>query len=190
MKQQSEIEYSEIRDPQSELERRARALARLPAKEEVEGGTLHLVTFPLGEERYGVEITLVREIQSLESQAWTRVPCTPHFIFGAVNIRGRIYSMMDIARFLGLPSRPLSETAHVLLVQDEGQGGEGEMELSILADDLPQVASVPLAEVQPPSATISTQAQKYIHGVTADMLIILDLERLLSEPGIRVHEEV
>ena len=97
---------SEIENRKSKiLEERARALARLPAKEEVEGGTLHLVTFPLGEERYGVEITLVQEIQSLESQAWTRVPCTPHFIFGAVNIRGRIYSVMDIARFLGLPSR-------------------------------------------------------------------------------------
>ncbi len=172
------------------LEQRARVLARLPTEEAAEGDTLHLVTFPLGEERYGVEVTLVQEVQPVESQTWSPVPCTPDFIVGAVNIRGRIYSMMDVARFLGLPRRPLSETAHVLLVRGGDQGGEGEVELSILADDVPQVASVPLAEVQPSSATVSTQVQEYVRGVTDDMLIILDVERLLSDPGIIVHKEV
>ena len=177
-------------EAQRTLEERARSLAHPPAEEEVEGETLRLVAFSLKEERYGVEITLVHEIQPLDSRTWSRVPCTPGFIVGAVNIRGRIYSVMDIGRFLGLPSRPLSETAHVLLVRGGDREVEEGMELSILADDLPQVVNVPLAEVQPPSATISNQAQKYVRGVTADMLIILDLERLLSEPGIRVHEEV
>ena len=181
--------YETIRNPQSELERRARALARLPTEVEVESETLHLVTFSLGEERYGVEITLVEGIQPLQSQTWAHVPCTPGFIVGAVNIRGRIYSVMDVGRFLGLPPRPLSETAHVLLVRNGSQGATGEMELGILADDLPQVANIPLTEVQPPSATISNQAQKYVQGVTADMLIILHLERLLSDPAIIVDEE-
>jgi len=181
--------YETIRNPQSELERRARALARLPTEVEAKSETLHLVTFSLGEERYGVEITLVEGIQPLQSQTWAHVPCTPGFIVGAVNIRGRIYSVMDVGRFLGLPPRPLSETAHVLLVRNGSQGATGEMELGILADDLPQVANIPLTEVQPPSATISNQAQKYVQGVTADMLIILHLERLLSDPAIIVDEE-
>ncbi len=183
------MKQSEIRIPKSELERRARALAHLLIEDEVGGETLHLVTFSLGEERYGVEITLVQVIQPLESQTWSLVPCTPAFIVGAVNVRGRIYSVMDIARFLALPPRPLSETAHVLLVRNGDRGAEGEMELGILTDDLPQVINVPLAEVQPASATISPQAQKYVRGVTADMLVILDLERLLSDPAIIVRQE-
>jgi len=171
------------------LEERARALARLPA-EESESETLHLVTFSLGEEHYGVEITLVQEIQPLESHTWSPVPCTPDFIVGAINIRGHVYSMMDMGRFLGLPSRPLSETAHILLVWDEGRGGKEGMELSILTDDLPQVINVPLSKIRPPSAAVSTQAQKYIRGVMADLLIVLDLKRLLADPDIIVHEEV
>jgi purine-binding chemotaxis protein CheW len=177
---------------QSEMEllkERARALARLPPAEAVEGEVLRLVTFPLAEERYGVELTLLQEVQPLKRQTWSPVPCAPGFIVGAVNIRGRIYSVMDIGRFLGLPSRPLSETAHVLLVQGGDRWGEGEMELGILADDMPQVANVPLAQVQPPT-TISNQAREYVRGVTGDMLIILDPERLLSDPGIIVHEEL
>ncbi len=186
------MNQSEIVNQKSEmeiLERRARVLARLPTEEAAEGETLHLLTFPLGEERYGVDIALVQEVQPLESQTWSLVPCTSDFIVGAVNIRGRIYSVMDMARFLGLPQRPPSEAAHVLLVQGGVQGDEGGMELGILADDVPQVITVSLAEVQPSSATVSTQAQEYVRGVTDDMLIILDLERLLSDPRIIVHEE-
>jgi len=182
-----------IRNPKSEteiLEQRARVLARPPTEEAAEGEILHLVTFPLGKERCGVEVTLVQEVQRLEPQTWSLVPCTPGFIVGAVNIRGRIYSVMDAGRFLGLPSRPPSETAHVLLVQDGSQGEEGGMELGILADDVPQVAIVPLAEVHQSSATISPQALEYVRGVTDDMLIILDLERLLSDPRIIVREEI
>ncbi len=63
------MNQSEIRNPKpvlsqvkvSELESRARALAKLPPEEAAEGEILHLVTFPLGEERYGVEVTLVQE---------------------------------------------------------------------------------------------------------------------------------
>lgn len=187
------MEQPAVRNAQSEielLERRARALAQRPTEEAAEGETLRLVTFPLGEERYGLEITLVQEVQPLGPQIWSHVPCTPEFIVGAANIRGRIHSVMDIGRFLGLSSRPLSETAHVLLVRVEDQGGEGEMEVSILADDMPQVAVVPLTDVQPPSATVSPQAQEFVRGVTEDMLIVLNLERLLSHSGIVVNEEV
>ena len=118
---------------------------------------------------------------------WSRVPCTPDFIVGAVNIRGRIYSVTDIASFLGLPQRPLSEAAHILLVRGRTQEG---MELCLLADDLPEVVSIPLAGVRPAAATISSKVREYVRGVTADMLIVLDLERLLLDPRIVVHEEV
>jgi purine-binding chemotaxis protein CheW len=187
------MERREQKMEQSEmglLEERARALATLPLEEAGEGEVLRLVTFPLAGERYGVEFTLVQEVQPLKSHTWSRVPCSPDFTLGAVNIRGHIYSVMDVACFLGLPSRPLSETAHVLLVRGGDQGGEGEVELGILADDTPQVTSVFLDEVQPSSATVSSQAQEYVRGVTGDMLIILDLERLLSDPRIIVYEEV
>jgi purine-binding chemotaxis protein CheW len=173
----------------SELEQRARALARPPAQDLPASESLHLVTFPLGQEWYGIGITLVREIQPLTKRTWSSVPCTPGFVVGAVNIRGRIYSMIDVARFLGLPARQLAETAHVLLVQ--GRDWEGkEIDLGILADDVPQAIHLPRADVQPPAATISARAQDYVRGVTPDMLIVLNLERLLSDPGIVVQEEV
>jgi purine-binding chemotaxis protein CheW len=170
------------------LELRALALSRPLAGEEGEGELLRLLAFPLGNERYAVEIDLVQEVQPLKPKLWSPVPCTPPFIVGAVNIRGRIYSVMDIARFLGLSSRPLSETAHILLVRSEKQ--DGELELCILSDALPKVTSIHPAALQSPSNTVTNQIQDLIRGVTDDMLVILDLERLLLDPRIIVHDEV
>jgi len=182
-----------IRNPKSDvelLEARARVLAKPISEEGDEEGILRLITLLLGEERYGVEIDLVREIQPLKEGTWSRVPSTPDFIVGAVNIRGRIHSIMDVARFLGLPARPVTENAHVLLVQ--GGGGEtgDEMELCILADVLPESADIPVAHLQTQQGTVSDQTHDYVHGVTEDLLVILDLGRLLSDPGIVVNEEL
>jgi purine-binding chemotaxis protein CheW len=172
------------------LERRAQALARLPEREVRKDETLHLVAFRLGEERYAVPITLVQEVHPLDPGSWCRVPCTPAFIVGAVNIRGRIYSVMDVGRFLGLSSRAMSETPHVLLVQGGNLDNRGALALGVLADDVPRVARVPLTELTSSSVSIPTRAQDFVRGVSEDMLIILHLERLLSDPEIIVYEEV
>jgi purine-binding chemotaxis protein CheW len=64
------------------------------------------------------------------------------------------------------------------------------MELTLLTDDLPTVRRVPLASLNAPPATISPALQAYLRGVTPDLLLVLDLERLLSEPHLIVHEDV
>ena len=167
------------------LEERARLLARRSQGEALEGEYLQLLTFPLGEEKFGVEVSFVREVQPLERQSWSLVPCTPDFIVGAVNIRGRIYSMMHVGRFLDIKTASQSASVHVLLV-----GNEEEMEICILTDDMPEIERIPTDSVQTSSETISIKSQEYIHGVTEDMVMILDLRRLLADTGIIVNDEL
>jgi purine-binding chemotaxis protein CheW len=171
------------------LEQRARVLARLLTEQDDESDSLNLMTLRLGEEWYGIEIHLVQEVQPLLAGSWSLVPCTPKFIVGAVNIRGQIHSVMDLGSFFGLPQRQLSDSAHVLLVRG-GSEGDGGVELCVLTDELPEVMVVPMARMQPAPASVPTRAQEYVRGVTTDMLTVLDLERLLSDPLIIVNEEV
>jgi len=175
------------RDARRILEERARLLAR-PPDERARADVLDLVAFSVGTERYAVEADFVQEVQPLDRATWSRVPCAPEFIVGAVNIRGRIYSLMDVGHFLSLPPRPLSEAAHVLLVAGKDSAGE-QMELSILADDVPEALDVPRGTLRPAAETVASGGPKFVRGVTEDMLIVLDLRRLLEEPGIVVHEE-
>jgi len=172
------------------LRDRARALAQTDDQDGHEENTLHLLVFTLGHESYGIDIELVREVQPLDGQTWSRVPCTPGFIVGAANIRGHIHSVMNIANFLGLPPRPLAETAHVLLVKGGRAGDEGQMELCIVADDMPEVRDIPRSSVKSAGGTISGRVLPFVRGVTPDMLLVLDLERLLSDPEIVIHDEL
>jgi purine-binding chemotaxis protein CheW len=188
---------SPLHDPQSSLtnaERilleRARRLAQVPPETSAAGETLELATFHLGSEFMGIPTHLVHETQPLHAHHWTYVPGAPAFVAGAVNLRGHIYSILDLARFLGLPPRPLAEKAHLLLVRGGLCADGKEMELTLLADDRPAIRPVPLASLNPPPATLSPTLLAYLRGVTPDLLLVLDLERLLSDPQLIVHEEV
>jgi purine-binding chemotaxis protein CheW len=162
------------------LEERARALAKVTRSET--GETMQLVVFSLANETYGIATDYVREVQPLRDIS--PVPCTPSFVVGIINIRGAIYSVIDIREFFGVPKQELTELTKVILVNT------GELEVGLLADDVMGARSVPLAEIKPPLATRAGAKEEYIQGVTKDMLIILNLESLLRDERIIVQDEV
>ena len=165
---------------QAILEERARALAKVT--EVKTGETLRVVVFSLTNETYGIPTDYVREVQPLREV--TPVPCTPGFVVGVINIRGSIYSAIDIRDFLGVPKRETTDLTKVILVNAAG------LEVGILADDVAGEMSVPLAEIRPPLATHAGVKEEYTQGVTKDMLIILNLEALMRDERMIVHEEV
>ncbi len=174
---------------QKVLESRSRALARTGDEASAEQDVLRLLAFSVAEERFGVDLQYIQEIQPLKRETWSLVPCTPAFIVGAVNIRGRIYSIMNMAAYLEISAEVDMEKAHVLLIRGETVPERMLMEFCILAEGRPKLEQVPLTAVQPASGTLSAKGQEFIQGVTSDMLMILDLEKLISHPGIIVREE-
>ncbi|MBF0451986.1 MAG: chemotaxis protein CheW [Candidatus Magnetomorum sp.] len=169
------------------LESRARALAKLPEREHDLENIFHALTFTIGEERYAVDIQRVREVHPLTRLS--RVPCTPDFVVGTVNIRGHIYSVIDIVRFMGLSKGKLPECVYILLVSGANEYNRDALETCIISHTVPQVTLIGLDTIQPPSTTISSQAQLYVRGVLDDMTIILDLPRILEDPKLVVDEE-
>ena len=89
------------------LKERAKDLAEEPRQEDMGEGQLELVEFILAYEKYGIESSFVREVYPLKE--FTPVPCTPSFIFGITNVRGKLISVMDIKEFFGLPSKGLTD---------------------------------------------------------------------------------
>ncbi len=163
------------------LQRRARALAQVPPAEE--GGTaVPVVVFALGQETYGIEATCVENIYPLEDL--TPVPCTPDFVAGIVNLRGRILSVVDLHRFLGLEYTATGEEARVIAVHAAG------LEVGLLASEVRAVRTMRLDDLQPALPTTTRVAAGYTRGVAADMVVLLDLEALLSDRRMVVHEEV
>jgi len=165
---------------QSTLLERARALAKSSDVETSEG--MPLVVFSLATETYGIPTDYVRDVQPLRQI--TPVPCTPDFVVGVINIRGSIYSVIDIRSFFGVPAKEITSATKVIVVDTE------ELQVGILADDVSGAMSVPRDEINPPLAAQATIKEEYIEGVTNDMLIILNLEALMQDERIIIHEEV
>lgn len=182
-------EGSDVVDIREVLERRAAALARVTRHEEAAASAGNVMVFEAGGTRYGVDLDRIREVQPLDQRTWSRIPCTPDFVVGAVNIRGHIYSIVDISTYLGGQQKEIPDTAHVLLAS-AGSTDRGEtMEICLLANDLPASRSLEEGQVKPPTTAISPRAQPFVRGVTTDIVLVLDLDRLLSDPGLIVNEE-
>lgn len=164
------------------LRARAKALAREPAREKPAQGYIEVVEFLLAYERYGIETKFVGEVYPLRELA--PLPCTPPFVLGVINLRGQILSVIDLKKFFDLPEKGLTDLNKVLVVRSQ------RMELGILADVILGVHAVALDDLQPPLPTLTGIGAEYLRGVTGERLVILDAERILSDQGIVVREEI
>ena len=164
------------------LKARAKAIAQEPPAEEIAGERIEIVEFLLAHERYGIESSYVREIHPLKEL--TPLPCTPAFILGIVNIRGRILPVIDIKKFFELPEKGLTDLNKVIVLRSQ------EMEFGILADAVLGVRSIARTEIQASLPTLTGIREDYLTGVTKERVVILDAAKLLSDRKIIAQEEV
>ena len=164
------------------LRARAQALARPPQLAKAADASLEVLEFRLARESYALETRHVQEVYPLRNL--TPLPCTPPFMLGIVNVRGRITPVIDIKKFFDLPDKGLTDLHRVVLVRS------GDFELGLLADVIAGVRNIPLDSLQPSLATLTGIRAEYLKGVTAQRLVVLDLERMLADPKIIVNEEV
>jgi len=164
------------------LTTRASILARVPG-DDSRGQTLRqFVTFNLGEERYGVDVRFVEEIQPLKDL--TLIPCTPEFVVGAVNIRGSILPVIDVKKFFNIPEVGIAYFNKVLVIR------VGEMHLGILADTVEEVMDLANEDIEPHLATLSGVHEEFIEGVSEGQVIILDIEALANDRRMIIHEDI
>ena len=168
-------------DAERILQARARVLARRPPAS-AEGTMLEVLEFRLASERYAVESRLVQEVHPLRDL--TPLPCTPPFVLGIVNVRGRILPVLDLKKFFDLPERGLTDLHRIILVRGN------DLELGLLADVIVGVRSVEADSLQPSLPTLTGIRADFLKGVSDERLVVLDLDRILLEPKIIVHEEV
>jgi len=163
------------------LRQRAAVLARPEAKQN-DTGVFEVVEFHLASERYAFESLHVREVYPLNHLA--PVPCTPPFILGIVNVRGRILAVVDLKKFFDLPIQGLGDLNKVIILQS------GEMEMGVLADRVTGTRQLRIDELQPALPTLTGIREDYLKGIGPGQLVVLDAVRLLADKKLLIHEEV
>jgi purine-binding chemotaxis protein CheW len=114
----------------------------------------------------------------------TRVPCAPKFVKGIINLRGQIFSVIDLRSLFGLPTSESLDAGKVVII------GVDDLEVGILADDVLGVRHVPISEIQEDLPTLKGIQEKYLYGLSADRVVIINVENLLTDNSIVVHETI
>lgn len=164
------------------LQARAQTLAREALPVEAANASIEVIEFILAHERYAVASEYVREVYPLEEL--TPLPCTPAYVLGIINLRGEILSVIDIKKFFDLPAKGITDLNKVIVLESEG------MVFGILADVISGVRRILRAGIQPSLPTLTGIRENYLLGVTAERVVILDAEKLLSDEKLIVQEEI
>jgi purine-binding chemotaxis protein CheW len=164
------------------LRARARALAGEANAQHEPQDAIEVIEFLVAEETYAIETPYLREVYPLKEL--TPLPGTPPFVLGVVNIRGQIYSVIDIKRFFDLPDKSLTDLNKLVVI------GDAAMSFGVLADRIVGTRRILRSELQASLPTLTGIREQYLKGVTGDRLVVLDAERLLSDPRIVVREQV
>lgn len=144
---------------------------------------LQLVSFKIGDEEFGVDILSVQEINRM-SQV-TKVPNTPDFIEGVINLRGRIIPVLDLRVKLGMARKEHGKDTRIVVVELKGQT------IGFIVDEVSEVLRIPKEITEAPPDMIGGVNSDYITSIGKledRLLIMLDLEKILSASDFNVLE--
>jgi purine-binding chemotaxis protein CheW len=137
------------------------------------------LTFSLSGGEYAIAVLRVREI--IEHEEITRVPSTPAFLRGVINLRGSVVPVVDLARKFRMPESPVTKRTCIIIVEVESESGR--IVLGVLADAVNQVVEFRPDEIEPPPSFGTPIRVDYLRGLgklNGEFVLILDTDRVLS----------
>src|SRR5579863_9714575 len=137
------------------------------------------LTFMLAGEEYGVDILRVQEIKGWDKV--TRIPHTPEYVLGVINLRGAVVPILDLRRRFGLETIEFGPTTVVIVVRV--MSGRGERTVGVVVDAVSEVYNVGAADTKtPPDVCNGVDAAfvKALATIEDKMIILLDIDRLIG----------
>jgi purine-binding chemotaxis protein CheW len=137
--------------------------------------TFQLVSFRLGREEYGIEITQVREIILMGEI--TRLPQTPPHIRGLINLRSNVIPIVDLRQRFGMPPKEPDENTRIVVVGVEGRT------IGVIVDAVNEVMRVARKMVSQPPYDIGNAERRYpaqIVQLQGRLIILLEIAAVLS----------
>ena len=136
---------------------------------------LKLIVFKLGREEYGLDILRVQEIKRL--MKITRVPSTPSFIKGVINLRGSVLPVIDLRTRLNLPENELTDAARIVVVLIN------ENIVGFIVDEVVEVTTMSRENVEAANSLSSGISAEYFSGIAKAenrLFILLNPENIVN----------
>jgi len=134
---------------------------------------VHLLTFELDEQRFGLPMADVQEV--VRVAAFARLPKAPQVIEGVLNFRGAAVPVLDIRARFGLPPRAVQTSDHLVVAR------AGKRMAAIRVDRVSDLIEVAAKDIE--DVTAVTPHTSYVAGVLklpGDIVLIHDLSTFLN----------
>lgn len=147
---------------------------------------MKVIVFGLGQEEYGIEVDKVRTIERMSPI--TRVPKTPAFVKGVINLRGVVLPIIDLRGRFGLEETEPTENTRIIIV------AVGDLEVGFIVDAANDVIDLDRDSIDSPPEVVGGIRAKYLHGVARigenRLLIMLNLSEVLNKNEIIQLEQI
>lgn len=140
---------------------------------------LQLVSFKIGPEEFGVDITKVQEINRMVDI--TKVPQAPAYVEGVINLRGKVIPIIDLRKRLGVQLQENDKNTRIVVVDIDSHV------MGMIVDSVSEVLRIPVSTIEPPPDIATGVNAEYIQGVAKmdeRLLIFLDLSRVIDLESI------
>ncbi|MBU8871156.1 MAG: chemotaxis protein CheW [Gemmatimonadales bacterium] len=138
------------------------------------------LSFVLGAEEYGLEILRVQEINGMMDI--TRVPRTPSYVRGVINLRGRVIPIISLRDHFNMPAIEDTEKTCIIVVQIKYQ--DTQITMGIIVDEVSEVLNITDNQIEPPPSFGGGMEEiDFITGMgklDKKVVILLDIDRVLD----------
>ena len=148
------------------------------------------LTFQLGGEVYGLEILKVQEIIGIMNV--TRVPKTPGYVRGVINLRGKVISIIDLRLKFDMANQEATEKTCIIIVQ-AALCEDQKVIMGIIVDEVSEVLNVESDQIEPTPSFGATVQTDFILGmgkIGQKVLTMLDIDKVLSFGDVTLLETV
>jgi purine-binding chemotaxis protein CheW len=164
----------------SELESNVRSDLGISATEGAPSNSAaqQYLSFMLGGEEYATDILRVQEIKGWDTV--TRVPYSPSYVLGVINLRGAIVPVVDLRVRFGLEKAEFDSATVVIVVHVSG--ARGERIVGVVVDAVSDVYNFSSDNIKPPPDALGAVDQVFVTGLAnhdGKLVILLDIERLV-----------
>jgi len=146
-----------------------------------------LVVFQLGDESFCVDINKVREINRLVEI--TKIPQSPEFVEGVINLRGQIIPVIDMRKRFGVSGALENSKDNRIMVIETGGNLVG-----FIVDAVREVLRLPTESIEPTPELLSSDIErKYIEGVASledRLLIVLNSDLIFAHSELNTLESI
>ena len=139
------------------------------------GDKKEYVTVTIAGQLFGVPVLAVQDV--LAAQRIARIPLAAPEVAGALNLRGRIVTAVDLRRRLGLPQREHGKDGMSVVVNHHGEF------YSLIVDAVGEVLSLPAEAFEPNPATLDPLWRNVSAGIfrlKRELMVVFEVERLLE----------